>query len=309
MSLNDSKEEVDEYSGVETTGHEWDGIKELNNPAPRWWVWVFLISCIWAVGYWFVYPAWPTFSGEGERGGTEGNIQWTQYRQLEEQQADIVARKSAYLTRFQESSFQDIIRDTALYKFSVAGGKSAFKDNCATCHGSGGAGAKGYPNLNDDDWLWGGSVDEIYQSIRYGIRSSHANTRMSQMPIFTNILTDEQVGDVSAYVVSLSQGAHLINKNGKIISKDGRFINEKGKVVFDMHCAFCHQTADGAGNTLLGAPNLTDSIWFYSEGDYSSVMSQIKTPQHGVMPSWENRLSRETIRQLAVYVHSLGGGE
>jgi cytochrome c oxidase cbb3-type subunit 3 len=293
MTSDKENKKIDQHSGIETTGHDWDGIKELDNPAPRWWLIVFFICCIWAVGYSLIYPSWPTLSGEGERGGTEGSMGWTQYTQLKEQQADIIARKAQYLEKFQSSSFDDIMHNPELYAFAVAGGKSAFKDNCATCHGTGGAGAKGYPNLNDDDWLWGGDVAAIYQTIKYGIRSNHEETRMSEMPAFGEILGSDDVDAVAEYVVSLS--------------KAGKY-SEKGARLYQENCTSCHGKS-GKGNKEFGAPNLADSIWFYSEGDKDSIASQIKMPKHGMMPQWVERLDEDTIRQLSVYVHSLGGGE
>ncbi|MCH2038405.1 MAG: cytochrome-c oxidase, cbb3-type subunit III [Rickettsiales bacterium] len=294
------KKDIDQHTGVETTGHEWDGIKELNNPAPRWWLWVFFITCIWAFGYWVLYPAWPTISGEGKRGGTEGTIQWSQYSQLKDQQADIAARKSGYLEDFQKRSFDEIMDSPELYAFAVAGGKSAFKDNCATCHGSGGAGGKGYPNLNDDDWLWGGSADDIYQTIKYGIRGQHDEARISQMPAFADLLSNDEVDAVAAYVLSLSKGDAEL--------PDSDALKNQGAEIYQDQCASCHGS-EGRGNYEFGAPNLADSLWFYSEGDKSSIAKQIKYPKHGMMPHWEGRLSDDTIRQLTIYIHSLGGGE
>ena len=293
MTSDNNDKEIDQHSGVETTGHDWDGIKELNNPAPRWWLIVFFITCIWGFGYWVVYPAWPTLSGEGERGGTKGTLEWTQYSQLKEQQADIIARKAKYLAKFQNSSFDKIMNDPALYAFAVAGGKSAFKDNCATCHGTGGAGSKGYPNLNDDDWLWGGDIAAIYKTIKYGVRSNHEETQVADMPAFGEILSSSDIDAVAQYVVSLSKGGDY---------------SEKGANHYKENCASCHG-ADGKGLKEFGAPDLADSIWFYSEGDVTSVASQIKLPKHGMMPSWVERLNEDTIRQLSIYVHSLGGGE
>ena len=286
------KNEIDSISGVETTGHDWDGIKELNNPAPRWWLIVFFICCIWAVGYWVIYPAWPTLSGDGERGGTEGSMGWTQYDQLKEQQAEIRARKSAYLERFEAASFEEIQADEGLYEFAVAGGAAAFKDNCATCHGTGGAGGNGYPNLNDDDWLWGGDVDTIYDTIRFGIRSTHDETRLSEMPAFGEMLSDEEIAGAAEHVLSLS--SNMAD-------------NAEGAQVFEDNCAMCHGE-NGRGDHSLGAPNLADAIWFYGS-DKADIMSQIRKPKHGVMPTWEARLDANTIRQLAIYVHSLGGGD
>lgn len=289
----EEKKEIDQHSGVETTGHEWDGIKELNNPAPRWWLWVFYITCVWALCYWVIFPAWPTLSGEGERGGTQGRIGWTQYKQLKEQQSEIIQRKSKYLSRFHESSFDEILNDQELYAFAIAGGNAAFKDNCATCHGTGGAGAKGYPNLNDDDWLWGGTLDAIYTTIKYGVRSHHDDTKISDMPVFSEILSAEEIKDVSSYVLSLSKG-------GKYPAR--------GKAVFKEQCASCHG-ASGKGDHEYGAPNLADALWFYSDGDLPSIIAQVSNPKHGVMPTWLGRLDEDTIRQLSIYVHSLGGGK
>lgn len=292
MTSNNNKE-IDKHTGVETTGHEWDGIKELNNPAPRWWLIVFFICCIWSFGYWVVYPAWPTLSGEGERGGTKGNLGWTQYSQLKQQQADIVARKAEYLEKFRGSSFEQILSEPDLYAFAIAGGKAAFKDNCATCHGTGGAGGNGYPNLNDDDWLWGGNIDAIYQTIKYGIRSANDETRVSEMPKFAGMLADKDIDSIATYVEGLSKGQN---------------VSEEGAALFKTNCASCHGE-DGKGGREFGAPNLADSIWLYSNGEKAKIASQIKSPRHGLMPHWIGRLNDDTIRQITVYVHSLGGGE
>lgn len=287
---NDRKKEIDQISGVETTGHEWDGLKELNNPAPRWWLWVFYVCVIWAVGYWVVYPAWPTLSGH-----TTGNTGWTQYKKLAAEQAEIVQRQAAYLEKFHGASFTQIMNDEELYNFAVAGGRAAFKDNCATCHGTGGAGGKGYPNLNDDDWLWGGKVEDIYQTLLYGIRSGHDETRVSQMPAFgrDGLLKREEVGQVVDFVLALGKG-----ESGA---------DHPGRAVFEKNCVSCHG-ADGKGNREFGAPNLADAIWLYG-GDRHNVYATVSNARRGVMPYWKGRLNDDTIRQLAVYVHSLGGGE
>ena len=286
---NDHNKEKDAVTGVETTGHEWDGIKELNNPAPRWWLWVFYVSIIWSIGYWVVYPTWPTLSGH-----TKGNAEWTQYKQLEEQQQEITVRKAKYLQQFRNSSFKAVMKNPELYAFAVAGGKSAFKDNCATCHGTGGAGAKGYPNLNDDDWLWGGTHEDIYTTIRHGVRADDDDTRESQMPNFgkDDMLSRDAIGDVADYVISLSKGGTY---------------PEQGAALFQEQCAACHSD-DGKGNREFGAPNLADAIWFYGSKK-EELIAQIWQPKHGMMPHWSERLDDDTIRQLAVYVHSLGGGE
>lgn len=285
------KKEIDQISGVETTGHEWDGLKELNNPAPRWWVLVWIATIVWAVGYWVVYPAWPTISGS-----TKGMIGWTEYTKLEKEQAEITARQSVYMAKFEKADFDTIKKDPELYAFAIAGGKAAFKTNCAVCHGSGAAGGKGYPNLNDDDWLWGGKIEDIYQTLQYGIRSGHDEARVSQMPAFgvDEILQREEVDAVVDYVLTLSGGEH----------KD---TYARGSEIFQANCSACHGP-EGKGGRDFGAPNLTDKIWLYG-GDRDTVYQTVFNARAGVMPFWKGRLDDNTIRQLSMYVHELGGGE
>ena len=288
--MKNENKQIDEITGTETTGHEWDGITELDTPMPRWWLIVFYVSIIWSIGYWFYYPTWPTLSGEGERGGTVGSAEWTQYKQLEEQQAEIMAVRAQYQKQFESANFGDVLADETLYAYAIAGGKSAFGDNCATCHGTGGAGAPGYPNLNDDDWLWGGSVDDIYQTLRYGIRSNHLETRFAEMPAFGDMLSAEEVSSIAAYLVEEEQNNVSV-----------------GATLYEENCAVCHGDT-GMGGQDFGAPNLRDAIWFYG-GSKAEIELQIKKPKHGVMPAWEDRLSESTLRQLTIYVHSLGGGQ
>ncbi len=289
MAEDNKPKEKDALSGIETTGHEWDGIKELNLPAPRWWLLVFLICCIWAVGYWVVYPAWPTLAGN-----TKGSYGWTQYKKLAGEQAEITAIRGEFAEKIKSSSLDEIKGNAELYNFAIAGGKSSFKENCAACHGTGAAGVQGYPNLNDDDWLWGGKLSDIYTTIKYGVRSTHAQTRTSMMPAFgkDGILKQSEISVVAEHVLSLSSG-----KNA----------NAKGAEIFKNNCASCHGEA-GKGNREFGAPNLADAIWLYGNTK-QDIVAQVTNPKHGVMPTWEDRLSDETIKQLAVYVHSLGGGE
>lgn len=300
--------EKDEHSGVETTGHEWDGIKELNNPLPRWWLWVFYITVIWSIGYWVVYPAWPTLSGEGERGGTKGSFAWTQYKKLQEEQAEIVERRAQYLARFHDATFDEILNDSELYAFAIAGGKAAFKDNCATCHGTGGAGAPGYPNLNDDDWIWGGDLASIHQTIKFGVRM-HDNAHQSMMPAYGEVLSKDEIDAVASYVVSLGSG-QVSSVPADIDASSQEYAQlPTGVRIYRENCAACHGN-DGRGDKEVGAPNLADAIWLKSEdGSKAAIISQIRNPKHGQMPAWEGRLDSDTIRQLTVYVHSLGGGE
>jgi cytochrome c oxidase cbb3-type subunit 3 len=279
--------ERDEHSGVETTGHEWDGIKELNLPAPRWWLIVFAITFVWAVGYWVVYPAWPTLSGN-----TKGLAGWTSHKKLAAEQAEITERRGEFSAKIKSHSLEEIQNNPELYAFAVAGGKTMFKENCSACHGTGAAGGNGYPNLNDDDWLWGGDVESIYHTLKVGIRSGHENERFSSMPAFGDVLKKEEVASVADHVLSLSGG------------KDG---SEQGAALFTQHCASCHG-AQGKGGREFGAPNLADAIWLYG-GDKDSIIQQMMAPRQGVMPSWGTRLPDETIKALAIYVHALGGGE
>lgn len=281
------KKDMDEFSGVETTGHEWDGLKELNNPAPRWWLWVFFITVIWSVGYWVIYPAWPTLSGH-----TKGMQEWTQYKKLEQEQNEITARRGELAEKINHASLKDIQADQELYAFAQAAGKTMFRENCSACHGTGAEGRSGYPNLNDDDWLWGGDAESIYKTLKTGIRSGHGEARESQMPAFGEMLTKEEIEHVTNYVLSLSGKATAM---------------QQGEVIFKQNCASCHGDT-GQGGREFGAPNLADAIWLYGS-DKAGIAAQIRQPRHGIMPAWENRLSDETIKALTIYVHSLGGGE
>lgn len=283
-------EEIDVISGVATTGHDWDGLKELNNPTPRWWLWVFYVCIIFSIGYWVVYPAWPVPGG-----ATRGMAGWTSQSALRTAQAEVFARQDLYLQRFHGASFRQIMDDPSLYEFAKAGGAAAFKDNCATCHGTGGTGGKGYPNLNDDDWLWGGKIDDIYQTLQYGIRSGHIETRLSLMPAFgrDKLLTAKEIDTIADYVLRLHEGKNDISSDGAQI--------------FQKNCASCHGT-DARGGREFGAPNLTNNIWLYG-GDRATIIQTINNGRNGVMPYWKGRLNDDTLRELAVYVHELGGGE
>lgn len=284
-----AEKETDALTGTETTGHEWDGIRELNTPLPRWWLWVFYATIIWGIGYYIAYPAWPSLSGY-----TRGVLG---YSSRADHVADLQAvrdSRSVWSDKFAEMEVGEIVQDPELLQFAMAGGSFIFGENCAACHGSGGAGAPGYPVLADDAWIWGGTLDDIYTTIAYGVRSNHEQTRYSEMVAFgaDEVLEPAQISAVADYVLSLS-GAGAAN--------------EEGAQIFEEQCTACHGE-DGTGVAELGGPNLTDNIWLFG-GSKDAIVAQINKPKHGVMPAWVDRLDDAAIKQAAIYVHSLGGGQ
>jgi cytochrome c oxidase cbb3-type subunit 3 len=287
--------EKDTVSGQYTTGHEWDGIKELNTPLPKWWVWVFLATIVWAIGYWIVYPSWPTVNGYWA-----GTFGWHARSQVAQDLDKAKAAKAAYLSKIQNASLDDIVKDKDLLQFALKGGESVFKDTCAACHGVGGVGAYGFPNLADDNWLWGGSLEEIKTTIAYGVRNANTNSHQSEMPAFGggDALNDAQLSDLAEYVLSLSKS-----------SKD-EAAAARGKEIFANNgCTGCHGEA-GEGSSAVGAPALAAGAWLYKGKDQKAeIISQVKAPKHGSMPAWSERFDDSTIKMLTVYVHSLGGGK
>lgn len=287
-----AKKPVDEISGTETTGHEWDGIRELNTPLPRWWLWVFYATIVWSVGYWVLYPSWPTLTGY-----LPGVLNHSQRADVDTAVKALKSDRAVIGKQLSGSTLQQIEADPNLFQFAREAGRSAFGDNCATCHGSGGQGFKGYPNLNDDVWIWGGTLDEIKKTISFGVRSTHADTRVSMMPAFGNdgILQPQQIRDLTEYVLQISrQSANAAAA-------------QRATQLYVDNCASCHGD-DGKGKRELGAPDLTDKEWLYG-GSKAEIKLQIETGKVGVMPNWGSRLDPMTIDALAVYVHSLGGGE
>jgi len=288
-----SEKDIDQITGVETTGHEWDGIKELNNPLPRWWLWTFYICIIWAVGYMIAYPAIPLI-----KGSTPGLLGVTNRGDVAIEIAKAKAAQKTFVDQIAAKSLAEIRKDQALFQFAQSGGKAAFAVNCIQCHGSGAQGSPGYPNLNDDDWIWGGDLEAIYATIKHGIRfAADDDTRVSDMPAFgkDEVLEKDQVQQVAAFVANLS---------GQKADADQA---TKGAAVFEENCASCHGEK-GKGNHEFGAPDLSDAITFYGEKT-EDIVAQVNNPRHGVMPAWVNRLDDNTIKQLAIYVHALGGGE
>lgn len=285
--------EIDALSGTATTGHEWDGIKELNTPLPRWWLLTFYATIIWAFGYWVVYPAWPTISGY-----TTGVLQYSSRANVAVDLADLEKIRGAKMVALTSAPIADVEKDPALLALARARGKAAFGDNCAPCHGSGATGAKGFPNLNDDDWLWGGKVEQILQTIQHGVRSGDPDAHEGAMLAFgqQGILKPAEIVTVANYVRSLSG-----------LPTAAGFDKEAGARIFADNCAACHGT-DGKGNQDLGAPNLTDKIWLYG-GDEATIIETITNGRGGVMPAWSARLDPTTVKALAVYVHTLGGGQ
>lgn len=285
-----SEKHIDEVSGVETTGHEWDGIRELNNPMPRWWVWTFYATILWAIGYAVAYPAIPMITST-----TKGLLGFSSRAELQQDLDLAKAGQVKFHDMIATKTVQEIDADPALREFAVAGGASAFKVNCAPCHGSGASGGPGFPNLNDDDWLWGGDLDSIQKTIAHGIRfDADADTHVSEMPAFKEILDATQTEQVAAYVWGLTN------------TPSKPELTEAGKQVFLDNCAACHGE-DAKGKVDMGAPNLADAIWLKGRGE-DAIVRQVNSPKHGMMPAWSARLGDATVKELTVFVHSLGGG-
>lgn len=288
--MSDNKR-IDAPTGTSTVGHEWDGIEELDTPMPRWWVFTFWATIIWAIGYVIVYPAIPMLHG-----ATKGLWNWTSRSDLNREIAADATRRASVTAALATTPVELLAQNPKLLQAAVEGGRAAFKVHCVQCHGSGAAGSKGYPNLNDDDWLWGGDINAIHYSITHGIRNpDHPETRSSQMPAFGGVLSASEINAVVAYVRTISGQAKASAQSAT------------GAALFANNCAACHGP-EGKGGREFGAPNLTDGIWLYG-GDSETIRTTITKSRYGVMPRWANRLNSVTIKMLATYVHSLGGGE
>lgn len=289
-----SEREVDQATNTETTGHEWDGIKELDTPMPRWWLYSLYACIVWAVIYSILMPAWPMIHR-----ATPGLLGYSTRQSFANDQAMAMAVNAPLDAELMSTSLAGISENPDMLRYATAGGRAVFLAHCSQCHGAGAAGVVGgYPNLLDDDWLWGGTVEEINQTITHGIRfEADDDTRYSQMPAFGEMLEDEEIGGLVQYVLSLSGADHDAG------------IAAASAEVFQDNCSACHGE-DGKGMPDVGAPNLTDGIWLYG-GEPETIRQTIEEARFGIMPSfsWENRLSPENIRKVAVYVHSLGGGQ
>ena len=289
-----TKSEKDTAAAVEIRHHEWDGIQEMDNPLPRWWLYVLYATIAASLVYYVLYPSIP-----GITGYTPGILDYNERKGVEQKLAEARAAQGAYLTRIEAASAAEIRDDPELLNFALAGGRAAFADNCAPCHAPGGAGRPGgFPVLADDAWIWGGTLEAIEVTLRHGIRwDADEDTRVSEMPRFgaDELLTREQISDVTQYVLAFTNQAQDAEAAAR------------GKPLYAEQCVACHG-AQGEGNAELGAPRLADQVWLY-EGTAEAVAAQIHAAQHGVMPAWEGRLDDSTIKMLTVYVHSLGGGK
>jgi cytochrome c oxidase cbb3-type subunit III len=287
-----TKVEKDEITGRETTGHEWDGIKELNTPLPKWWLYVLYVTIAWSVLWWILYPSWP-----GIRTHFGGLLGYNTRVALDGQMAVAAERREAFMGRLREASLDEIREDPELLTVALRGGETAFNDNCAPCHGLGGAGQGFYPSLADDAWRWGGTLDDIHDTLLFGIRTDHPSTRLSEMPAFgaMQILGRDEINDVAEYVLSLTE------------REEDAEAAARGQELFAAQCSACHGEI-GEGVRELGAPSLIGHVWLYGSSK-AEIMQQIHQPRHGVMPAWEGRLTPEVLKSLAVYVHGLGGGE
>jgi cytochrome c oxidase cbb3-type subunit 3 len=291
--MADLNKRVDQPTGTQTVGHEWDGIEELDTPMPRWWLWTFYACIVFAIGYTVFYPAWP-----GIHGATKGLLGWSSRGTLAQTMDAEAKRRGPILAAIAATPIDQLAAKPELMQAAIQGGGAAFKVHCVQCHGSGAAGSKGYPNLNDDDWLWGGDIQAIEYTITHGARSPDVEeTRSSIMPAFgkDGILTAAQVQDVVSHL-------RVISRQEKPSAASGR-----GAALFEANCAVCHGP-QGKGIREFGAPNLSDGIWLYG-GDRETLTQTLTTSRHGVMPAWGHVLSPVTIKMLAAYVHALGGGE
>lgn len=281
--------ERDAHTGTSTTGHEWDGIRELDTPLPSWWLYTFYASILFAVVWCVLYPSIP---------GIDGLLGHTNRRDVAQALKIAGDQQAPVVDRIRALPIEEVRKDAKLLAFARAGGRAAFNNNCAACHQTGGAGARGFPNLADDEWLWGGTLADIERTIRYGIRSEHEKSPAPKMPRFgaDGLLTPAQIDDVVEHVLALSRQRHDAAKAAR------------GAPLYAEQCATaCHQR-DGSGNREIGAPALNDQIWLYG-GSRADIHESIFYSRAAAMPAWEGRLDEATIKMLTLYVHGLGGGK
>lgn len=291
--INEDKAPEAQDGDIETTGHSWDGIEEFNHPLPRWWLWTFYLCIIWGVGYVVLYPAWP-----GINAATPGLLGYSTRAQVAEEISANEMANAQVIDELAQVELASLSENEALLGYATQKGAAVFRTFCSQCHGSGAAGVKasGYPNLLDDDWLWGGDIESIHDTIAHGIRNEdYADARWSQMPAYGEIFSDEETASVVNYVQTLSGGA----------PNDASLV-AAGEELFLDNCAACHME-DGSGDPWQGAPALNDQIWLYG-GDYETLTYTVVNARFGIMPGWANRLSEAEVNAVAAYVHGLGGG-
>jgi cytochrome c oxidase cbb3-type subunit 3 len=285
-------EERDPHTGYTTTGHEWNGIKELNTPVPRVVYFFLIVTAIFSFIYWVLMPAWPlglTY--------TKGLLGIDQRTTVTESLERAALEREVWTRRIETENYQAIQNDPKLMTIVRQTGRTVFGDNCAACHGFDAKGSKGFPNLTTSSWLWGGDPEAIAETIRVGINSAHPKTRAGQMLAFgrDRILKSDEVDNVVDYVQSLSDPN--ISKQVPVAKL------EAGRAIFAANCASCHGD-DGKGKTEVGAPNLTDKIWIYG-GDAQSILTTVWNGRQGHMPTWENRLNPVERKILALYIFDL----
>jgi cytochrome c oxidase cbb3-type subunit 3 len=291
MTIMAKNKRIDAPTGTSTVGHEWDGIEELDTPLPRWWLLIFYACIVIAVVYMFLFPAIPLANS-----ATRGFLGWSSHGQFEAEMAASAARRAPVAKALADIPIESLPANPQLMAAAIEGGRAAFKVHCVQCHGSGAAGSKGYPNLNDDDWLWGGDLAAIQTTLTHGIRNpDHDETRASAMPAFGEILQPAEINSLVAYVRTISG------------QQKPDAASARGAALFAANCVVCHG-AQGEGGRTVGAPKLTDGIWLYG-GDAATLRRTITYSRGGVMPRWNSRLDPVTIKMLAAYVYSLGGGE
>ena len=287
-----TKIEKDSVTGHLTTGHEWDGVKELNQPLPRWWLYVLYACIAWAIVLIVLYPSLP-----GVHGYFHGLLGYSQRNSVEADVRAVAAQRAAYMNRIRSMSFAEIRKDPQLLEVAETAGRITFANDCQPCHGAGGGGNPGYPALAAGNWIWGGTVEAIQQTVTHGIRSGDPDARASQMPRFgaDGILKPVEIQQVADYVMTLfGRTTPGLNVTA-------------GRKVFADNCAACHG-AEGQGNREFGAPRLAAHTHLRVD-DEESVVHQVTDPVMGVMPNWNTRLDEATIKSVTLYVHSLSGGE
>jgi len=285
--------EQDPVTGRETTGHEWNGIRELDTPVPRGILLFLIVTHIWAVGWWFFAPTWPLGTTY-----TKGLLDIDQRTTVEERVVEGQQARQDWISRIESEPYDQILADESLMQIVRSSGRQLFGDNCAACHGRDARGRANYPDLTDGDWIWGSGPEAIEQTMRVGVNTEHPESRVGQMPAFgrDGMLERDQVRAVAAYVYSLTHPEFSTPDNIERI--------EAGQQVFAETCSACHGEA-GEGSVEAGAPNLTDNYWLYG-GDMDTIIATVHGGRQGHMPTWDERLTNAEIRMLSLYVHDLG---